>query len=71
MDGNWTSEGKKKLYYRCPECGDEWTRWKPIEERKVRGWCANCKHLVTPYKTEKTQTTERENVRVTKLKPLW
>ena len=63
-------EGKKKLYYNCPECGSEWTRWLDRAERKVRGWCKTCKHLVTPYKTEVSNTTER-SVRVTKLKSLW
>ena len=70
MDGAWSSEGKKKQYFRCPECQKEWTRWREKEDRKRNGWCPECKHIVTPYKTEKTQTTESE-VRVRKLPKLW
>lgn len=62
--------GKKKLSYKCPDCDLEWTRWLDRTERKVRGWCRNCKHLVTPYNTQTTNSTDR-SVRVTKIKPLW
>jgi hypothetical protein len=63
----------KKCLYRCtnPECNAEWHKWVPVEERKLRRWCPNkCGILVTPYRTEKKQTTEH-NVRTSRPKPLW
>jgi hypothetical protein len=60
----------KRMFYRCPDCGSEWTRSAPRGERKVRGWCKTDKQFVTPYKTTSTSSTERET-RVTKPKPLW
>lgn len=63
-------EGKKKLSYRCPDCGDEWSRWKDADDRKRNGWCGNCKQIVTPYQTSRTQVTESQ-VRTRKPKSLW
>jgi hypothetical protein len=69
---DWTREGKKKLYFRCPtpECGKEWTRWQETGDMRRSSFCGDCKLVVTYYKTEKTQTTQAE-VKSRKLKPLW
>jgi hypothetical protein len=67
MDGDY-----KLYFYRCPDCGKEWTRKIPKGERKVRGWCSTpgCKHFVTAHNIKSITNSERE-VRVTKPKPLW
>jgi hypothetical protein len=67
---------KKKCLYTCPQCGEEWVAWVPIEERKLRRWCPRkvpeprCGILVSPRATEQKQVRERV-VRVTRPKPLW
>lgn len=63
-------EGKKKLSYRCPDCGNEWQRWKDITDRKRSSWCSTCKQMVTPFQTEKPQITQGV-VKTRKPKPLW
>lgn len=62
---------KKKCSYRCTNCGEEWTRWLAIDERKTRRWCPNkCGILVTPYQTER-KDVRSHSVKTTKPKPYY
>lgn len=64
----------KKLLYKCPQCGEEWHKWVPVEEKKLRRFCPNQIHqpklLVGPYKTEQKLTRERK-VTAREIKPYW
>jgi hypothetical protein len=63
-------QDRRRCYYRCPDCGSEWTWTFPKGERKLRSWCKTCKHFVTPYQVTNTKTSQVE-ARVIKPKSAW
>lgn len=64
------SDDYKLYFYRCPDCGSEWTRKIPKGERKVRGYCKTDRQFVTAYNVRSITNSERE-VRTNKIKSLW
>lgn len=62
----------KKCLYRCGNCGAEFHKWIPREEKKLRRWCTtkDCRSIVSPYQTQHQEVRDRQS-KTTRLKPLW